>query len=73
MNAKKKYEKELRRKEKKLKTKKYNVLMGISMSEKQLWHPHAWQRTGKETVFSIYKKIDTRLRSKQETKKGYVK
>jgi hypothetical protein len=71
--AERKHKKELKRKEKKQKIKKYNLLMGIVMSERPTFRPNAIQRTQKESILSIYKKMHIRLKSKQNTVEGYVK
>jgi len=55
----------------------------ISNTMKELWDinsviknsfkPHAIQRTQKESILSVYKKMHIRLKSKQNTIEGYVK
>lgn len=48
-------------------------IMDIVKVENKFFKPHPIQRTQKESILSIYKKIHIRLKSKQNTVEGYVK
>jgi hypothetical protein len=69
----KKHKHELKRKEKREKIKKYNLIMGIVMSQRPTFRPHPIQRTQKQTILSVWREITLQKKSKQFLIEGYVK